>query len=160
VLFPGYNDIVKFIFTVFSIFLLFLSSCSTMNNRRLASIAGDVSTRLVSGNTDDLAAESGIPFLFETEILPAPAQLTALWEGLAASGYDFSASGEITVMDADDETRRRFSTSREVEVWFQRHAPPEAALAVVPMTDGRLLLIIDRNRRSIRPLKGLKVEQE
>jgi len=131
-----------------------------MNDRQLASVADDVSTRLVNGDTDALATESGTPFLFETEILPAPAQLTALWEGLAASGYDFSAVGDITVLDADDETRLRFSTSREVEVWFQRHAPEKAALAVVPMTDGRLLLIIDRNRRSIRPLKGLKVEQE
>ncbi len=131
-----------------------------MSNRQTAEAALDVSTSLNDGDVDALTGRSGTPFLFETEILPAPAQLAALWEGLAASGYDFGPEEEITVLDPDADTWRRFSSSREVEVWFQRHAPQKAALALVPTSDGRLIIIIDRDRRSSQRIRGLKVEQE
>ena len=153
-----YNSFVKYIFTALSFILLVLSSCSTMNNRQTMLAAGDISADLVSGDVEALSLQSGTPFLFETEILPAPAQLNALWQGLAASGYNFGSSGEITVLDPDEDSWQRFSSSREVEVWFQRHAPSKAALVVIPTSSGRLVLIIDRDRRDRKPLRGLKVE--
>ena len=155
-----YNGGVKRLFLLILPSLIFLASCSTMSHRQAAERASDVSAALNGGEVDALTGWSGTPFLFETEILPAPAQLAALWEGLAASGYDFGPEGVITVLDPDADTWRRFSSSREVEVWFQRHAPQKAALALVPTTDGRLVIIIDRDRRSSQPIRGLKVEQE
>ncbi len=155
-----YNTLVKYIITALSLLSIFLSSCSTMNNRQTVLAAGDISADLVSGDAEALSLQSGTPFLFETEILPAPAQLDALWQGLAASGYDFGPSGEIIVLDPDDDSWQRFSSSREVEVWFQRHAPSKAALVVIPTSSGHLVLIIDRDRRDRKPLRGLKVETE
>ena len=149
----------KYIFSLLSLCLVFLSSCSTMNNQQMAQAGVDVSTELASGDTDALTLRSGMPFLFETEILPAPAQLSALWEGLASSGYDFEPTGEITVIDPDNDSWNLFSSSREVEVWFQRHAPKDIALVVVPTSTGQLILIIDRNHRDTKPLRGLKIEQ-
>ncbi len=155
-----YNSFVKYIIKALSLILLILSSCSTMNNRQTMLAAGDISADLVSGDAEALSLRSGTPFLFETEILPAPAQLDALWQGIASSSYDFDPSGDFTVLDADDESWRRFSSSREVEVWFQRHAPSKAALVIIPTSSGRLVLIIDRDRRDRKPLRGLKVEAE
>ena len=155
----GYNAFVKYFFTLLSLLILFLTSCSTMNNQQTAQAGMDVTKELASGDTDALTLRSGMPFLFETEILPAPAQLSALWEGLASSGYDFNPTGEITVFDPDNDSWNRFSSSREVEVWFQRHAPKNIALVVVPTSTAKLILIIDRNRRDTKPLRGLKIEQ-
>jgi hypothetical protein len=140
--------------------LLVTLSCTTISDRQTAEAALNVSAHLNNGEIDALTGQSGTPFLFETEILPAPAQLAALWEGLAASGYDFGPDGEITLLDPDSDTWKRFSSSREVEVWFQRHAPEKAALALVPTSDGRLVIIIDRDARTDERIRGLKVEQE
>lgn len=155
-----YTGGVKRLYPYVFISFFLLISCSTMSYRQTAEAASDVLAALNGGDVDALTGRSGTPFLFETEILPAPAQLAALWEGLAASGYDFGPEGEITVLDPDADTWRRFSSSREVEVWFQRHAPQKAALALVPTSDGRLVIIIDRDRRSSQRIRGLKVEQE
>ena len=150
----------KYFILPLSFFLIVLSSCTTMNKAQIASAATDVTSSLVSKDSESLIGESGTPFLFETEILPAPAQLSALWEGLTDSGYDFSSRGDISILDTDDNTWQRFSSSREVELWFERYAEGKAALAVVPTGKGRLLLIFDKDRRNIHPLRGLKVEEE
>jgi hypothetical protein len=151
---------VKRILLIFLPTLLVTFSCTTISDRQTVEAAMNVSLQLNNGETDALNGQSGTPFLFETEILPAPAQLAALWEGLAASGYDFGPNGEITVLDPDFDTWKRFSSSREVELWFQRHAPEKAALALVPTSDGRLIIIIDRDARTDDRIRGLKVEQE
>lgn len=140
--------------------LVFAVSCTTISDRQTVEAALDVTSRLFSGEVDALTGQSGTPFLFETEILPASIQLTALWEGLAASGYDFGPQGEVTILDTDADTWRRFSSSREVEVWFQNHAPEKAALVLVPTDDGRLVLVIDRDSRAVARIRGLKVEQK
>ncbi len=137
-----------------------MTSCSTMTGRQAVQTASDVSAALISGDLDALTGSSGTPFLFESEILYAPAQLSALWKGLAASGYDFDVTGDITVITPDTESWRRFSSSREVEVWFQRHAPEKAVLVFLPTKDGRLVFIIDKDLRSSKSIRGLNVEQE
>lgn len=140
--------------------LIFAVSCSTISDRQTVEAVLDVTSSLNSGEVDALTGQSGTPFLFETEILPASVQLTALWEALAASGYDFGPKGEITILDSDEDTWKRFSSSREVEVWFERHARENAALVLVPTDDGRLLIVVDRNIHASARIRGLKVEQE
>ncbi|MDF1569601.1 MAG: hypothetical protein P1P77_16395 [Spirochaetaceae bacterium] len=136
-----------------------LASCRTMTDNQVAAEALAVTQSVNGSDIDALNASSGTPFLFETEIFPSPVQLNALWEGLAASGYDFGPKGEITVSDPDENTWKKFSSSREVQVWFQSHAPENAALAVIPTGDGKILLVIDRDRRHSDRIRGLKVDQ-
>lgn len=135
-------------------------SCTTISDRQTIEAATDMTSGLNSGEVDAITGQSGTPFLFETEILPASIQLAALWEGLAASGYDFRPTGEVTILDPDVDTWKRFSSSREVELWFENHAPEKAALVLVPTDDGRLVLVIDRDSRSSGRIRGLKVEQK
>ena len=120
--FVGYNGDVKNAVFIVAV-LLAATSCTSLSDAKIAEAAAGVSDDLNTGDVDALTGSSGTPFLFETEILPAPAQLRALWEALAASGYDFGPKGEITVLNPDKNTWERFSSSREVEVWFQKHAP-------------------------------------
>ena len=79
-----------------------LASCRTMSDNQVAAQARAVTQSINGGDIDALNTSSGTPFLFETEILPSPVQLNALWEGLSASGYDFGPKGEITVSDPDE----------------------------------------------------------
>ena len=149
---------VKYLFITTTV-LLFIS-CSTMGNRAASEVALETTRMLEQGQVDALTGSSGTPFLFETEVLPAPFQLARLWQALSDSGYDFGPQGEVEIFNPDEHTWKRFSSSRDVQVWFERHAPDKAALAVVPTSDGRLVIIIDRNRRLPGRLRGLKVEQE
>lgn len=152
--------IVKRIIPIVLSVLIFAVSCTTISDRQTVEAALNVTSSLNNGDVDAIIGQSGTPFLFETEILPASIQLAALWEGLAESGYDFGPKGELTILDPDEDSWRRFSSSREVEVWFQRHAPEKAVLVLVPTDDGRLVIVIDRDTRSIGRIRGLKVEQE
>lgn len=131
-----------------------------MGNRAVSEAALDTTRMLDEGQVDALTGSSGTPFLFETEVLPAPFQLADLWQALSDSGYNFGPRGEVEVFLPDENSWKRFSSSQDVQVWFRRHAPEKAALAVVPSSDGRLVLIIDRNRRRPERLRGLKVEQD
>jgi len=158
--FSRYNGGVKYLILLLISPILLLGACSTLTDGQVAAAAAETTEYLAQGDLDALAGSSGTPFLFETEILPAPVQLTYLWEGLAASGYDFGPQGDIRVLDPDDETWMRFSSSREVQIWFRRHAPVDAALAVVPTQGGRVVLVVDRDRRSTERIRGLKVEHE
>ena len=134
-------------------------SCRTMNDAQVAELAARTASEADAGDVDALVGGSGAPFLFETEILASPALLEALWSGLAASGYSLAPRGEIVVMDVDAGTADRFSSSEEVRLWFEHRLPGTAALAVYPVDDGRVLLIIDRDKDQAAPLRGLKVEQ-
>ncbi len=137
--------------------LLLWTGCSTLGMAGTEKRALHGVELLEKGRAERLAAASGMPFLFETEILPAPAQVEALWKGLADSGYDFSPLGELILEPVDERTWEQFSSSRDVELWFEHHAPKKGVLARWETAKGQVYLLVDRLRKTFRPYRALKV---
>jgi hypothetical protein len=138
--------------------ILILASCSTLPDGQAVKAAAGLAESLQEKDAAALNGDSGTPFLFETEILNAPVQLSALWESLAASGYDFQPAGDILVLEYNGDTWKRFSESREVQIWFERRGPDKPAIVRIPTAGGGLIVIVDRKRSSDARIRGLKVE--
>lgn len=133
-------------------------SCASTTDRRARDEAAEWTSAIETGDIDALTGGSGLPFLFEGEILPTAAIVRDLWAGLGKSGYGFDPAGEVSLFDVDEQTWKTFSDSREVEIWFRRHAPKRASVARIPTTGGGIVLILNRHPGEEARLWGLRVE--
>ena len=150
----------KFPSIMMSVLFLLLAGCASYGPARGSDDARAVLGMLERGDAEALRAAAGSPFLFETEVLPSPAQAAALFEALGGSGFSFAPAAEPVILPVDDRTREMFSSSADARVFFARDLPPGALWASVPVEDGRLILLLGRARRVPGYFWGLKVENE
>lgn len=120
---------------------VFSVSCQTAP---VAQREGRVNRLLVELNrasVDRLMELSARPFLLDGEIVLLESDLEMMWTNLRDAGFTFEAPALRELGPVDDQTWRRFGTTMDVRVWFEKYAAEDAALAEVATTHGTFLII-------------------
>lgn len=118
-----------------------LASCSTLPRTTDEGGAAYVACLVNAGRASKLASLSASPFLLDGEILALPDDTAAFWEGFILAKLKLEPDG-ARALPAGSEAWREFGSTRDVQVFFQKHVEAGSRLFELPTADGRRVLII------------------
>ncbi|MBN1697510.1 MAG: hypothetical protein JW881_08360 [Spirochaetales bacterium] len=142
---------------ILPLFLLFsLTMCATLNVRQEETALIDIIGLINDGDGAGLAERSRTPFLLDGEIVMMSADMRALWNNLAASGFGITGAVVTSVERTGKETYREFSPAMEVEVFFRKYVPPTAVVSHISSNEGEYIFLTARGRGNRTLLYGFK----
>lgn len=135
--------------------LFVLASCSTLPRTTDEGGIAYVVCLVNTGRASKLASLSASPFLLDGEIIALPDDTAAFWEGFIRAKLKLEPDG-ARALPVGSETWREFGSTRDVQVFFQRHVEAGSRQFEIPTTDGRRVLILYwSSQKSVR-LYGFK----
>lgn len=127
-----------------------LFGCATIPPAQRDASVIEVVDRFNTVEPSDFIPQSGVPFLFNDQVLYAESDLVAILERLREGGLVISPR-----IIANESVRPAAADARfDVQVFFDR-LPPEARFVVVPSSAGDLTLILAGEANRLPMLVGL-----
>jgi hypothetical protein len=136
--------------------LLALGSCATLQKSRDENRVGSVARLLNSGQAEQLAAMSAVPFLLDQEILVLPQDVALFWKGILAAGYRLEAPRLESGAAVGPDSYRQFRDSMEVRTFFKKYVNKGTRILELRTGDGQRVLLLVRSTAFSRRIIGFK----
>lgn len=130
--------------------------CATIPPAQNEERVGEVIELVDSLNADQSLAQSGRPFLFDSEVIELSNDLFVMWRNIYNAGFSLPGATILSLQPVDSQTYLRYGDSDELRAFFQRHVPPESTVARVRARQGTFELILGDERGGMPRIYGLR----
>lgn len=129
-----------------AVLAVLLSACSTLNFAAKEETVLEVVNLINYGTPEELQSLSDLPFVLDGEIVFSGGTITDFWTGLRASGFLLRDAVPVVIQEVAPGTSSRFSTSREMEIFFEKHLVEKAVCVDLETADGVFHLLLGEKR--------------
>ncbi len=109
-----------------------------------------------SGGVPGIKGLSDAPFIFDAEILLLQAEVASLWDNLKATGFGIGKAKIVSISRIGDESYRLFSPTAEVRAFFKKYLNRDSVLVTLDTSEGRYLVILNREVKGYPRIQGFK----
>ena len=138
------------------VLLAVLGACATVppaqNEDRVEELI-DVINEL---DADRMLAQSGRPFLFDSEIVPMANDVYIMWRNIYNAGFSMPNAQIESLEPVNAETYTRYGDGDEMRAYFQRALPDDAAIARIRAQHGTFELILGDQHNGMPAVYGLR----
>jgi len=143
---------------LFLLLSILLFGCTTVSERTAAAKAGEFLESVDSEDSSLALKLSSRPFLFEGEILVSEGLVSSLYTGLSGKGLSEAELEHYETLTP--ENYQPFSDTWEAETWFQNYTDDQSLLVFFDWRNSRLMVLVDRDRRTEHPILGFGEVQQ
>lgn len=126
---------------ILGVLALFMASCATVPVAQRESRIERLLDTLNEGTVEEAVPATGTPFLLDREIIILERDVETMWSNLQQVGFSFAGYEIRSVEEVTAESHRRFGSTMDVEVYFQKYLPEGAAVVTVDTDNGEFLLL-------------------
>lgn len=133
-----------------------LASCASIQRAQDQGRVGGIARLINSGQAEELAAMSAVPFLLDQEIIPLRADLTTFWQGVVKAGYKVEGPELEKGSPVNAESYRAFADTMEAKAFFARSVKKGARVLELSTSGDRRIVLLVRYTLFSRTLYGFK----
>ncbi len=138
-----------------ALILLVFASCMTPPAQNEEAVL-NVLIMLENGEGAKLIEHTHTPFLLDAEIIESDVDMQSFWTLLADRGFAFPAPQIISLTEVTAESAALFGDTMEVQAFFTRYVPEDAAIAEVETNGTRYRFIFAGKLNGLPRLYGWK----
>jgi len=141
---------------VFILIVLILSGCSSLPVSQRPDSVESLLYKLETGDAENAAGLTRVPFLLDGEILVTGKDARLLWSNLKDVPGLFASPQILSITPALPADYTKFADSSDMRVFFERALPANPALVEIQTSFGRFLLLVSGKKIGIPVLAGMK----
>ena len=138
------------------ILLSVLGACATVPPARNEDRVGDLIEVINELDADRMLAQSGRPFLLDSEIVPMANDVYIMWRNIFNAGFSMPNAQIQSLEPVNAETYTRYGDGEELRAYFQRVLPDDAAIARIRAQHGTFELILGDQHNGMPAVYGLR----
>ncbi|MBT3275886.1 MAG: hypothetical protein HN368_22245 [Spirochaetales bacterium] len=132
----------KYKFLIVLIAVILTAGCASFGSGPSQEETLKAVTMINSGGAVLLIENSGVPFIFDGEILVRRGDMESVWTNLNANGFQISGSRVISLAPVSDQSYAAFAETEEMRVFFKKYVDSSASLAKIRADSGVFYLLL------------------